>query len=72
MDENTDPLLRNEVHLQKAIVRFALDLDQIWDLSRRIDLRKINPLGRLASSLSESIRAALKRIIDHINVKAGC
>ena len=31
-------LLRDQVHLQKAVVRLALYLDQIWDLRGRVDL----------------------------------
>jgi hypothetical protein len=46
---------RDQVHLQKPVIRFALDLDQIWDLSSRIDLGKIHPLGRLADPLPETI-----------------
>ena len=47
--------LRDQVHLQEPVVRFALDLDKIWDLCRRIDLGKIHTLGRLACASSESV-----------------
>jgi len=48
-------LLRDEVHLQKPVIGFALDLDQIRDLRRRIDLGKIHTLRRLACAPSESV-----------------
>src|SRR5262249_48906080 len=49
------PLFRNEVHLQKAVIRFSLDFDEVRNLRRRIDLREIHPFGRLARSPSETV-----------------
>ena len=48
-------LLRNQVHLEKAVVGLTLDLDEIRDLGGCIDLRKINTLGCLACAASESV-----------------
>src|SRR6476620_6254465 len=59
-------LLGQQVHLQKSVIGLSLDLDQIGDLGGGIDLRKVDTLGGLACPCSESVRAALKRIVDHI------
>ena len=38
-------LRREPVHLQEALVRFPLDLDQIRDRDRRLDLREVLTLA---------------------------
>jgi len=50
-------LFRNKVHLKKAVIRLALDLDKIWDLGGSVDLGKIHALGRLARSSSQAVIA---------------
>lgn len=62
-------LFRDQVHLQEPVVRFALDLDQVRDLSGGVDLRKIHTLRRLARTPSETRCIVLKRIIDHMSKK---
>ncbi len=42
-------LRRQQIHLQEALIREPLDLDQVRDLDRTLDLRKIQPLA-LANS----------------------
>ena len=37
--------LREHVHLEKALVRVFLDLDEIRNLDRRPNLRKVRPLS---------------------------
>src|SRR5207247_2508848 len=38
-------LARQTIHLQEALVRFLLDLDQVRDRNRRLDFRKIDALA---------------------------
>ena len=49
------PLLGDQVHLQEPVIRFTLNLDQIWDLCGRVDLRKVHTLGRLARTNAKAI-----------------
>jgi hypothetical protein len=58
-------LLRNQVHLEEAVVGFALNLDKVWNLNRGTYLRKIDALGRLARPAAGACGTALKRIVDH-------
>jgi hypothetical protein len=44
--------LRQEIHLQKTVVRLALNLDQIRDSHRRRYLGKVHALRRLARAFS--------------------
>ena len=62
-------LFRDQVHLQEPVVRFALDLDQVRDLRRGVDLRKIHTFRRLARSPSKPRCVVLKRIVDHMSKK---
>jgi len=48
-------LLRDQVHLQEPVIRFALNFDQVRDLGRRINLGEINALGRLTCPASEAV-----------------
>ena len=41
-------LVRQKIHLQKALVRLLLYFDQIRDWYRRLDFRKINSFGGCA------------------------
>ena len=45
-------LVRQQIHLQKPLVRILLDFDQIRDRNRSLDLGEINPL-RSASRMCE-------------------
>src|SRR5688572_11312203 len=47
--------LRDQVHLQEPVIRFALDLDQIRNLRRCVDLRKIHALRCVACSAAEPV-----------------
>ncbi len=42
------PFIREQVHLEEALVGTLLHLDQIRDRDGRLDFRKINSLGRRA------------------------
>ena len=48
-------LFRQQIHLQKAVVRFALNLDQIRDLHGRLDLGEIYTLRRLTRTSSQAM-----------------
>jgi len=39
-----------QIHLKKAVVGLALDLDKVWDSDRRFDPGKIVPLSAYAVS----------------------
>src|ERR1017187_5243964 len=43
------PLSGQQVHLQKSLIRFLLNLDQIWDGDRGLDSREINSFARCSS-----------------------
>jgi hypothetical protein len=45
-------LFRQEIHLEKPVVRFSLNLNQVRDSDRGCDLRKIHTLRRLAGASS--------------------
>src|SRR5258708_31624849 len=42
------PLSGKKVHLQKSLVGFLLDFDQVWDRNRSLDPREIHSFARCA------------------------
>src|SRR5580658_2762724 len=43
------PFAGQQVHLQKPLIRFLLNFDQIWDGDRSLDSREINSFARCSS-----------------------
>ena len=69
-----DPLVGQEIHLQEALVRFLLHVEQIRDRDRRVDLGKVPP--RLGRARRESVRPVSHRFVHCCHVIAtsgkGC